>query len=414
MVVDRLSDVLKYVISLLKVTDYLVAFGLLFSVYGISYWFTQSLVLSVFIVCGMLLLLIMSFLLYSRLRVNRIEYKKDLELMDSVTLSGKDQSLGYEKIKCSLGDVDYDYVVMSDIVNRELRSVELPIEVNIERKRKLGLYIRSRLLHNVSLLSNQVIDSLKNKKMFFNDAKVRMLTDMNCEGTVILTKSDYFSSFLTNGRAGHLAMLGEKELDGIRDRCSDASEGTLLGFDLDRLSNTIGISSLLITKDRKMVIWRQGYNLMSSAGLLVPSGSGSCDWEDVDLNNSLQSMVSKAMDRELLEESFNVSGEYDEINLTTKVIGYFRWLGKGGAPEFVGISHCDVESRDLFRSEDEIYEGSLYDVSSEYLMRRVIDELLSGDVVLSVPLRVNLLVLRRLLDEGDSSFWDSLGYELGK
>src|SRR5690606_28384422 len=112
------------------------------------------------------------------------------------------------------------------------------------------------------------------------------------------------------------------------------------------MANHVGISTLAVTRDGQLLVWNQDGRAQHSRNQLAPTGSGSCDWKDFEATrgagegNTLMQVVLRAMERELREES-SLQGVAD-ARITSRVLGYFRWMNRGGKPEFVGISRVDA------------------------------------------------------------------------
>jgi hypothetical protein len=131
------------------------------------------------------------------------------------------------------------------------------------------------------------------------------------------------------------------------------------------LSNHIGINILAITRKGQLVIQKQGAGAIINPGRLVPSSSGSLDWEDVKVvlsrvenqNCRLVDILMEGMIRELKEED-----GFHETNVYEKwVIGYSRDLIRGGKPDFYGV--CIVDNVKPLVSGD---EKKLVDLHASY------------------------------------------------
>ena len=117
---------------------------------------------------------------------------------------------------------------------------------------------------------------------------------------------------------------------------------------ISNISNHIGITTIAITLDKKIVIFKQGQNQVIGSGSYVASGSGSMDAEDINCSNTESDLlfpIKYAMARELAEES-GVDMEKEKENKaqitqfaqSTYVTGFFRWVNRCGKPEFVGVT----------------------------------------------------------------------------
>lgn len=163
------------------------------------------------------------------------------------------------------------------------------------------------------------------------------------------------------------------------------------------MNNEIGISTLGFTNDNYLIIWTQNRSSQSSEGLLVPTGSGSCDWND-RVNDDFKRTILNAMQRELWEENGGKTlAENYHIIGETILLGFFRWIIKGGKPEFVGITKLNKDLIDIGVEKKEVFGRREYPISSLDDLKDVINELL-GQPNLSVPLYVNLKFLGSYCD----------------
>lgn len=151
---------------------------------------------------------------------------------------------------------------------------------------------------------------------------------------------------------------------------------------------------------------------------MAPTGSGSCDWEDTVRARSgevdLHATLARAMEREFMEESFG--GAPVTLRCETRVLGYFRWIRRGGKPEFVGVTRADVDAVDLQPNAAEVnrrgHAALPRDVPDLRALCAVLDELreLPGA---SVPLWVNAGALRDAIGENPAEWALFLGLPAG-
>jgi len=192
-------------------------------------------------------------------------------------------------------------------------------------------------------------------KSAFNGKIVRQDTDLTADllrsepSSVALSRTDYFSMLCTNYMTDWRIrdrQTGSVLLDGsslIMDE-----DHRLLSLAESELANGIGVSTLAFTTDHRIVLIGQHRLAQSSADQLAPAGSGSMDARDVRWMRSgqreeLKLIVAHAMRRELCEECNLGPGELG----LTEVLGYFRWLNKGGKPEYTGVTQLNVSSERL-------------------------------------------------------------------
>jgi hypothetical protein len=156
---------------------------------------------------------------------------------------------------------------------------------------------------------------LQSSATLFNDAKVRLASDLTVERILhaeplTLHKTDYFSSLCANEMVMQRIVSTRSPqvlLDGLRLLAPD---GEVLDLEASALSNHIGISSVALTSDQYLVVSRQGARNAQSAGLLGPAGSGSLDFSDVaGASGDLSGLLKMAMQRELIEECGPAGGQ---------------------------------------------------------------------------------------------------------
>lgn len=133
------------------------------------------------------------------------------------------------------------------------------------------------------------------------------------------------------------------------------SDGRLISLRDNKLSNQIGVSTVALTSDGWLVLHHQGLGARSSPGLVAPSGSGSLEPKDIVGRTCLPDAVAAGMERELREELGLLSAPMREVRMDTSVLGFGRWLEKGGKPEFYGVTriHAAMAELDVRINESE-------------------------------------------------------------
>lgn len=246
-------------------------------------------------------------------------------------------------------------------------------------------------------------------KMFFNEKKLCISADINInsdENKIYCHKGTYYDTFLTNIISGK--ELRSNEDDKVIASAKDfmpvikkEDKYYLKDITSSIMNNEIGISTLAITSDNYLVIWTQNRVAQSSGGLLVPTGSGSCDWED-KRGTSLKDTITYAMNRELWEENGGklLCKSLEEVG-DTIIIGYFRWINKGGKSEFVGLSKVKKDLNSFSQDKKEVFNRKEYLINSITDLNNIIDELLKTNSI-SVPLYVNLKVLKEYIEKNEN------------
>ncbi|WP_146164849.1 hypothetical protein [Desulfonatronum sp. SC1] len=174
------------------------------------------------------------------------------------------------------------------------------------------------------------------------------------------------------------------------------------------MGNHIGISTVVLTSDGQLVLWRQSGGAQQSRDLLAPTGSGSCDWQDwsrLSRSASLKTLISSAMEREFREESHPLKSALRGIAIRTEILGHFRWVRRGGKPEFVGVSKIEAPFSRLQANTDEVdapeFVQLAYPACNVEQLLSSIAKLLCNKQ-LSVPLWVNLICLQEALQSNSN------------
>ena len=245
-------------------------------------------------------------------------------------------------------------------------------------------------------------EAMYSGKQFYNEAKYGIASEL-CPGKpVSIHKTCYFDSYLTHIIPGRIllrnrdnAVLAELSVQNYPHHIpytEDTShKRTLKPVGSYVMANEPGVTTLCITKDGFIYLWRQNRSAQSSAGLLAASGSGSVDWEDCkdffQDEDGLRKAVIRGMNRELWEESVgkrDVSGRVFCQHLDTRITGYFRWLKKAGKSEFVGISRLRDEynefSNALKPEVSEVISGEQLPAGTMYTLKTELRQQLAGQV----------------------------------
>lgn len=182
--------------------------------------------------------------------------------------------------------------------------------------------------------------------LLFNGKVLRLDSDLMPVGPQIayLRPARYFDALASNYMCGFA----------ITDRSYPQSVAVGRDFLVDRNNrmrflgqswsvNPIGVSTLAFTSDDQLILVHQSQRNVSEQDRLAPSGSGSAEPKDVTgSSDTLQDVLIRGMEREFQQEC-NVRS----ARCSTKVIGYSRWLDKGGKPEFYGVTRVDISESEL-------------------------------------------------------------------
>lgn len=257
----------------------------------------------------------------------------------------------------------------------------------------------------VVLLKCLEVQARQSGHRFENQAKLSLSSDLATPDSPITAfRGSYYLSAITNELCSrNLVRRGEEEHILFRGSRIAPWRGTppqLAPLSDSLLGNHIGVSTIAHTSDNKLVLWVQTW-AQQSVDKLAPTGSGSADWGD--RSTDLLNTVRTGMQRELREESSRRDRILDAGAVgATRVLGYYRWVSRGGKPEFVGITKLKVSAAGLHPDDREVATRSedqkpVFEATSVESLGSAVSELLRRHD-LSIPLHVNLQCLRDCLD----------------
>lgn len=252
-----------------------------------------------------------------------------------------------EQLKYDIRLLGKDPILSSDLINNSLKNCDWKIELDSMHPRLVRNNIIKHRDFCLQFLTKHYKDSF-GRKIFTNDKKLCLSSEVDPDlENVYCHAGGYFSSFCTNEAC--TSIIQDKRgyentgfsIFPVHYR-KDDNTAKLDDLNVSAVNNHIGISTLAVTSDRYIVIWQQGQLNMQDPGKVVATASGSSDFSDLH-PASLRETVIFGMQRELREEGLRhtIKLSYSEI-AETAVIGFFRWLGRGGKPEFVGITRLNV------------------------------------------------------------------------
>lgn len=184
---------------------------------------------------------------------------------------------------------DSDSVFYSKKVNNYFQKAKI---LKIKENKTKGDKIKKVLKDNKDILlpflKFQYKRSSSSNKMFYNQEKLCLSDDIKIHYKDIKCyKGDYYGTFLTNIISSQVLVHTENKdtiiADGRQFYPVEKYKGRYYISDISTslMNNEIGISTIAITKDNHLVVWRQNEQAQSSCNLLVPTGSGGCDWKDI-------------------------------------------------------------------------------------------------------------------------------------
>jgi len=339
------------------------------------------------------------------------------KLNANVEPSLKEKAAGYKKINLSYRRDSY---IMSKEVNRFLRNSDKPIGLNLIKDEKKNLYklLSKKYDLNKDVLVFRHFKSRKKGSMFFDDRKISLKTTLSSEiQNVDVYESSYYISFLTNDLATlNIDDYTDKENPEPIWRALDKFPfvqgntkytGKIHSLEESRMSNHIGGNTIGFTEYGTMVLWRQAPTALRSVGLLAPTGSGSLDFMDYEdlIDKTLIDLVIEGMEREFKEESQKKGSIIQNFVEKTKIIGYYRWVGKAGLPGFFGVTKLK-SAKFLSPNTNEVNTRKEFPAENITELKKSIIRLETNyEERLSVPLAANIHALKQVINE-DPNYLD--------
>lgn len=281
-----------------------------------------------------------------------IAYDEVSYLMSGVYPPKAEEELGFGR-PAFAGDICKESALVSDFVDDRLM-LRQDIPYNVQEAKDEAGYIRSR--HQIRYIAVRVADK---KQHTTNGAKLAMeglAGDIAGEGGVTLRKSYYFDALMTaeafRSRIFRNNIRGDKEvytdLTTYFPVTLDFTPGgeECVRFEPEfykKVSGHIGISTLLLTENRRVAMLCQGTTKAIGARSVVLGGSGSMDYRDVaraGYPKDFRQAVICGMAREMCEET-GMQAYFDRVLRNTIITGFFRWIDRCGKPEFVGLTRAD-------------------------------------------------------------------------
>lgn len=295
----------------------------------------------------------------------------------------------------------YGTAITDATVNRWLRNVDdLPVEIEP---------IEYRPPKDVEWANDLAVAAARRRgARDFNDVKVRLRTDLipnDLPTSMKVQRTRFFYAQITNDLVATEFLSRDPGRNALAAPAIALPDGRLPPLRVSQCSNHVGVDTLAMTRRGELIVGVQTHNNNQSPGLLAPSGSGSADWNDLEWTRGrgcgFLGFVRRAMERELTEEC-GVS--FDRLRGTT-LLGFARFLHRGGKPQFFGFTHLDVTVDDLRRTRHERRFVETHHVepldlttaeSSAASLRRFIDR---EGVRASVALTVGVELLARWVEE---------------
>lgn len=219
-----------------------------------------------------------------------------------------------------------------------------------EEKRETN-YISSR--HQLRYISIRVANKKEHTTngvmLLFNNLADTLIAE---DKTVSVSKSFYYDSLLTVEAFRSRIFRGNlnKETEVYTDLTTyfPVQKEMINGRECVRfkpdfhqkVSGHIGITSLLLTENKRVAMLYQNTNKAIGPGLVCLGGSGSMAYSDLRKSgypDDFRDVLAYGLAREVCEET-KMEKHLKEVCKNTVVTGFFRWIDRCGMPEFIGLT----------------------------------------------------------------------------
>ncbi|MDU0313822.1 hypothetical protein RKE38_08990 [Phycicoccus sp. M110.8] len=201
-----------------------------------------------------------------------------------------------------------------------------------------------RLPHPLQRRSMYVLRRTSSARWKFNAPCLRLSTDLTAimdMRQVVVESVRYFDLLCSNELTRFRIRDGDDEWDFRWDflydrQRTEGGQPHLVSLQASQLANVIGVSTVAVTSDGWLLLAEQSRANTASADLLAPSGSGSLEPRDLreESGVGLADLVTRGATREMREETGVPAHQIGD----TSVVGYGRWLDRGGKPEFFCVT----------------------------------------------------------------------------
>jgi 8-oxo-dGTP pyrophosphatase MutT (NUDIX family) len=325
------------------------AWGLAFTVVGIAVTVAGAVSgSSPVTVVGAVFLVITLVVLVADIRTVRDEigdlYSQELHDVNYAALTRGRQSAAAELVVLDQGSALVQDAVCERIATAHtMASTLLPHEYELPR--------------NVRWAGDKaLVEAWRRGRRDFDAPKVRLCSDLDVEeqpSPISVQRTRFVYARVTNdlattrfvSRRNGRTVLGPDDVP--------FPHGTVPDLAMSVCSNHIGVDTVTFLRTGQLVLGVQSPLNEQSPGLLASSGSGSADWADLIATGGEDLLVflRRAMARELCEECGLDDDVVDERG--TEVIGFARFLHRGGKPQFFGVTPTDIGQQDLQRRGQE-------------------------------------------------------------
>ncbi len=201
--------------------------------------------------------------------------------------------------------------------------------------------------------------AFSNSRLMYNSKLLRQASHVSPKGEkVLLQPAKYFAGQCSHEIAYKEFVLPDEigsVFSGKKLMCD--SQKKMYDLDYSTSANFLGASTIVFTKDKRIIIGKQAQYSAANKGRFAPSGSGSVDYADIkkakkyfkkkndDRNHTLSfnEILEFAMVREFCEEC-NYDLKKTMETMKTRIIGYARLIERGGKPDYFGVSNIAEDS----------------------------------------------------------------------
>lgn len=255
-----------------------------------------------------------------------------------------------------------DLIYASEKLNRFIQTTPLTITLSDAKIKHINKYIQTHREILLQYLNHYFFTSFKDNRRFTNDKKLCLSKDISMASNhVTCHTGGYYDSFVTNQVSGTTLVIKDKIHTTITTEhifpAHEDESGNRYLYDISasQMNDHLGCSTIAFTSDSYLLIWVQGSINQFSRDLIIPTGSGSTNISDV-VNHNLQKTIIRTMERELSEET-SCDEREDKGVQETMILGFYRWVTRGGKPEFTGITKLPLAAKHYKPNPREIRTG---------------------------------------------------------
>lgn len=242
-----------------------------------------------------------------------------------------------------------DLIFVSEKINEYIRQTPLTITLSSHKKDLIKKYIQKHREILLQYFNHYFFNSLYANRQFTNDNKLCLSKDISLNSKHITCHTGgYYDSFVTNQVSGTTLVIKDKVHTTITtehifpSKEDDSGNHYLDDIATSQMNDHLGCSTIGFTNDNYIILWIQPSTAQFSKDMLVPTGSGSTDFSDL-IHHNFQQTIIKTMERELSEEAvlkpeINSPKIEKAVSSKTLLLGFYRWVTRGGKPEFTGIT----------------------------------------------------------------------------